>query len=33
MNLGWEIPGTFDAAIEVKGLNVLAGPKPTVATN
>ncbi len=33
MNLGWEIPGTFDAAIEVKGMNVLASPKPTVATN
>lgn len=24
MNLGWEIPGTFDAAVEMKGLNVLA---------
>jgi len=33
MNLGWEIPGTFDAAVEVKGLNVLASPRPTVATN
>jgi hypothetical protein len=25
MNLGWEIPGTFDAAIQVRGLSLLAG--------
>jgi len=24
MNLGWEIPGTFDAAIQVRDLNILA---------
>ncbi|UCG59291.1 MAG: family 16 glycosylhydrolase [Phycisphaerales bacterium] len=24
MNLGWEIPGTFDAAIQIKGLSVTA---------
>ena len=33
MNLGWEIPGTYDAAVEVKGLNVLASPKPAVTAN
>lgn len=26
MNLGWEIPGTFDAAIEVKNFSILALP-------
>jgi hypothetical protein len=27
MNLGWEIPGTFDAAIQVEDLKVLASLK------
>ena len=26
MNLGWEMPGTFDAAIQVRNLRVLALP-------
>ncbi len=28
MNFGWEVPGTFDAALEVKGISLAAERKP-----
>ena len=27
MNLGWEIPGTFDAAVQIRDLDISAVPK------